>query len=62
MEAVGAVWNMLCSGKLNAWKDKNSLNSSLVSSVAMYTSHIWGLGNGDIVEQVQSFSFKGCLV
>lgn len=53
ISALGAGWNILGDGKMNAWNEKVSLFNTLSSTVCLYSSHIWGLSYLDIIEKVQ---------
>jgi hypothetical protein len=54
LKALGSLWNLFSSAKVLQWDTHKKLFDSLVSSVVLYSGHVWATHYYDIVERVQS--------
>lgn len=51
--AMGALWKILTANKLNNWQKRSALFESLVTSVLLYCSGIWGLNHMMEIDKTQ---------
>jgi len=60
-KAIGALWNTLTKGKINAWESFLNLYESCIKPTALYCADVWGPSYLHEIERVQVTYFKKLL-